>query len=106
MLCCQVGSAWKGVGQMSFPIFRSSGCSELAPHNCPGSCGRDTWCGAGRSPKALGNGSVSVFWILTIKERTTKKTGQMAALVKAEDMGETGMRMRDCMEEAGAAGDL
>lgn len=30
----------------------------------------------------------------------------MAALVKAEDMGETGMRMRDCMEEAGAAGDL
>lgn len=86
---------------MSFPIFRSSGCSELAPHNCPGS-----WCGAGRSPKALGNGSVSVFWILTIKERTKKKPGQMAALVKAEDMGETGMRMRDCMEEAGAAGDL
>lgn len=40
------------------------------------------------------------------KRKNNKKTGQMAALVKAEDMGETGMRMRDCMEEARAAGDL
>lgn len=44
-------------------------------------------CGAGRSPKALGNGSVSDSWIPTIKERT-KKPGQMAALVKAEDTGD------------------
>lgn len=58
---------------MSFPISLSSGYGELAPHNCPGSRGRDTQCGAGRSLKALGNGSVSDSWILAIKERTKNR---------------------------------
>lgn len=73
---------------MSFPISLSPGYGEMAPQNCPGSRSRDAQCGAGSSPKVLGNGSVSVSWILTIKERTTKKPGQMAALVKAEDTGD------------------
>lgn len=83
----------------------SSGCSELAPHNCPGSRGRDARCGAGRSPKALGNGSVSVFWILTIKERTKKNQARWQLWLRLR-IWETGMSMRDCMEEAGAVGDL
>lgn len=90
---------------MSFPISLSSGCSELAPHNCPGSCGRNAWCGAGRSPKVLGNGSESVFWILTIKERTTKKQARWQLWLRLR-IWETGTSMRDCMEGAGAAGHL
>lgn len=89
---------------MSFPTSLFSGCGELAP-NCPGSRGRDAQCGAGRSPKALGNGSVSVSWILTIKERTTRKQARWQLWLRLR-IQETGTSMRDCMEAAGAAGDL
>lgn len=88
---------------MSFPISLSSGCGELAPYNCPGSRGRDAQCGAGRSPKALGKGSVSLSWILTIKERTTKKQARWQLWLRLR-IWETGTSMKDRMEEGGAAG--
>lgn len=89
---------------MNFPISLSSACEELAPHNCPGRCSRDARCGAGRSPKALGNGSVTVAWILTIKERT-KKQARWQLWLRLR-IRERGTNMRDCVEEAGAVGDL
>lgn len=90
---------------MNFHISLSPGYGELAPHKCPGNCGRDMKCGAGRSPKALGNGSVSVSWILTIKERTTKNQARWQLWLRLRTQ-ETETSMRDCVEEAGAVGDL
>lgn len=105
-----LGKTLREQGEMNFPISQSSGFGELAPRDCLGSWGRAARRGAGRSQHtghafALGNGSVSVSWVLKIKEKTTKNQARWQLWLRLR-IRETGTSMRDCVEEAGAAGNL
>lgn len=105
-----LGKTLREQGEMNFPISPSSGFGELAPRDCPGSRGRAARRGAGRSQHTghaftLGNGSESVSWVLKIKEKNNKKQARWRLWLRLR-IRETGTSMRDCVEEAGAAGNL